>query len=135
MVKSGKYIWMGYNFLPRFKGEVEKGPRDQIFYFDADGNLNALRWNDWKVHFAVQEGNICRAVREVPGWPRIINLKADPYEHAYDESEMYVRWMGDNMWLFVPIQEEVQKVPGNHGDYPFQEGLSLNVGNINYRTH
>jgi len=132
--KQWKVHLDGYNFLPRFKGEAEKGPRDQIFYFDADGNLNAMRWNDWKVHFAVQEGNIANAVREVPGWPRIMNLKADPYEHAYDESEMYLRWMGDNMWLFVPIQGEIQKFLASLEGYPFQEGLSLNPSNINYRS-
>jgi hypothetical protein len=47
---------------------------------------------------------------------------------------MYLRWMADNMWLFVPIQEQLsnffQTIPG----YPFQEGQSLNAGNINYRT-
>jgi arylsulfatase len=132
--KEWKVHLDGYNFLPRFKGEAEEGPRDQIFYFDADGNLNALRWNDWKVHFAIQEGNVAAAVREIPGWPRIINLKADPYEHAYDESEMYIRWMGDNMWLFVPVQEEIQKFLATMEGYPFQEGLSLNAGNINYRS-
>jgi arylsulfatase len=132
--KQWKVHLDGYNFLPRFKGEVKEGPRDQIFYFDADGNLNALRWNDWKVHFAIQEGNVAAAVREVPGWPRIINLKADPYEHAYDESEMYIRWMGDNMWLFVPVQEEIQKFLATIEGYPFQEGLSLNPSNINYRS-
>jgi len=132
--KEWKVHLDGYNFLPRFKGEVEKGPRDQIFYFDADGNLNAIRWNDWKVHFAIQEGNIADAIRFVPGWPRIIHLKADPYEHAYDESELYLRWMGDNMWLFVPIQGEIQKFFATIEGYPFQEGLSLNMGDINYRT-
>ena len=132
--KQWKVHLDGYNFLPRFKGEVKEGPRDQIFYFDADGNLNALRWNDWKVHFAIQEGNVAAAVREIPGWPRIINLKADPYEHAYDDSEMYIRWMGDNMWLFVPVQEEIQKFLATMEGYPFQEGLSLNAGNINYRS-
>ncbi len=24
-----------------------------IYYFDQGGNLNAIRWNDWKVSFAV----------------------------------------------------------------------------------
>ena len=43
----------GYNFLPFFKGEVKKGPREEIFYFGQGGELNAVRWNDWKVNFAV----------------------------------------------------------------------------------
>ena len=31
--KIGRYTSTAYNFLPRFKGEAEEGPRDQIFYF------------------------------------------------------------------------------------------------------
>ena len=72
----------GYNFLPYFKGEAKKGPREEIFYFGQNGDLNAIRWNDWKVHFAVTHGNIATAVREVPGWPVIVNLRADPYENC-----------------------------------------------------
>jgi arylsulfatase len=132
--KEWKVHLDGYNFLPRFKGEAEKGPRDQIFYFSQGGELNAVRWNDWKIHFATIEGNIATGVREVAGWPKIINLRADPYEHAWEESEMYIRWMADNMWLFVPIQAEIQKFLTTMDGYPFQEGQSLNASGINYRS-
>ena len=63
----------GYNFVPYFKGEVKKGPREQILYFGAGGDLNAVRWNDWKVNFAVVNGNIATGIREVPGWPMIVH--------------------------------------------------------------
>ena len=59
----------GYNFLPYFKGEVKEGPREEIFYFGQGGELNAIRWNDWKVSFALLNGNIATATRDVPGWP------------------------------------------------------------------
>ena len=42
--------------------------------------------------------------------------------------------MADNMWLFVPVQAEIQKFLATMGDYPFQEGSSLNAGGINYRS-
>lgn len=61
----------GYNFLPCFKGEETKGPREQILYFGQGGELNAVRWNDWKVSFAVVEGNIATGFRKVTGWPTI----------------------------------------------------------------
>ena len=48
----------GYNFMPFFQGEVEKGPREAIYYFGQGGELNAVRWNDWKISFAMIEGNI-----------------------------------------------------------------------------
>jgi arylsulfatase len=47
---------------------------------------------------------------------------------------MYLRWMADNIWLFVPIQAKVQEFLSTMGDYPFQEGQSLNAAGINYRS-
>ena len=132
--KKWKVHLDGYNFLPRFKGEAKEGPRNQIFYFDPNGNLNAVRWDDWKIHFAVLEGNITDAMRFEPAWPKVINLKADPYEHAWEESAMYLRWMADNMWLFVPVQDEIQKFIASLDGYPLQEGMVLNAGGINYRS-
>jgi len=132
--KQWKVHLDGYNFMPRFKGEVDEGPRNQIFYFDPNGNLNAVRWDDWKIHFAVLEGNITNAQRIETSWPIVINLKADPYEHAWEESAMYLRWMADNMWLFVPVQVEIQNFLATLEGYPFQEGMPLNAGGINYRS-
>ncbi len=71
----------GYNFLPYFKGEVKKAPREEIYYFGQGGELNAVRWNDWKVNFAGINGNIATGTRDVTGWPLIVNLKADPWEN------------------------------------------------------
>jgi arylsulfatase len=125
----------GYNFLPYFKGEVAKGPREQIFFFSQGGDLNAVRWNDWKVHFAISsEGNIATAVREVTGWPLIVNLRADPYEKAPKESAMYIRWYADNIWLFVPVQNEIKKFLSTIPNFPFQEGGSLSADGINYKA-
>ena len=45
----------GYNFLPVLTGEVEEGPRREIFYFSDDGDLTALRYNDWKMIFMEQK--------------------------------------------------------------------------------
>ena len=123
----------GYNFLPFLKGEVKKGPREEIYYFSQGGELNAIRWNDWKVHFATQTGNIATAVRAVPGWPVIINLRADPYEKSPD-SGMYIRWYGDNLWLFVPVQAKLKEFLSAIPQYPFQEGGSLNAAGVNYQS-
>jgi len=124
----------GYDLTDYLSGASDEGPRSQIFYFGQGGELNAIRWNDWKVHFAQLEGNITDAQRIETSWPTIIHLKADPYEHAWEHSGMYLRWMADNMWLFVPIQDEIQKFIGSMAGYPFQEGQALNAGGINYQS-
>jgi len=124
----------GYNFLPYFKGEEKKGPREQIFYFGQGGELNAVRWRDWKVSFAVVEGNIATGFRKVTGWPTITHLKADPYEKMALESTMYMRWYGDNIWTFVPIQNQIKTFLMTIPQFPFQEGGSLSAGGINYQS-
>jgi arylsulfatase len=106
-------------------GEVAKGPREEIYYFGQGGELNAVRWNDWKVHFAVTNGNIATAVRDVPGWPVIVNLRADPFEKAPHESGLYLRWYADNIWLFVPVQQKLKEFLTTLPQYPFQQGSSL----------
>ena len=124
----------GYNFLPYLKGETKKGPREEILYFGQGGELNAVRWNDWKVNFAVVDGNIATGTRKITGWPLITHLKADPYEKMALESSMYMRWYGDNIWLFVPVQAQIKKFLVTIPQFPFQEGSSLNAAGINYQT-
>ncbi len=125
----------GYNFLPYFKGEEKAGPRKEIYYFSAGGELNAIRVQDWKIHFATLEGNIATGVRSVPGWPLLVNLRADPYEKAPHEAALgYLRWYGDNLWTFVPAQLKIKEFLATIPDYPFQEGSSLNAAGINYTT-
>jgi len=132
--KEWKVHLDGYDFMPLVKGETKEGPRKEIFYFGQGGELNAVRWQDWKVHFATIEGNIATGTRTVPGWPLMINLKADPYEQMWKESPMYWRWYADNMWLFVPIQKNVHSFLGSLEGYPFQAGSSLSAAGINYRS-
>jgi arylsulfatase len=133
--KEWKVHLDGHDFKPFLEGKADEGPRETIYYFSQGGELNAVRWNDWKVHFGLIEGNIATGVRTVPGWPAIYNLKADPYEEmTFRESLMSTRWYADNMWLFVPIQAEVQEFLASLEGYPFQPGSSLSAAGINYRS-
>jgi arylsulfatase len=96
-----------------------KGPgaRKEIFYFDAGGNLNAMRYQDWKLHFTIMEGSINEAYRKSPSWPLVVNLRQDPFEVTPDAA-MYTRWHGDQMWLFVPAQAIVGKFLSTFKEYP-----------------
>ena len=133
--KEWKVHLDGYNLLPFLSGEADASPRNEIFYFDQAGNLNAVRVRDWKVHFAINEGNITDVVREVTAWPKVINLRADPYEEAWDESGMYLRWYAENtMWTFVPVQQYIKKFFETFADYPYQTGSSLTASNLGYQT-
>ncbi len=120
----------GYNFLPFFKGETDKGPRETIFYFTANGELNAVRWGDFKGTFATMTGGIMVTQRETPNWPIITNLRADPFETAHVEALGYMPWHADNMWLFVPLQQKINDFLASLEGYPMQEGSYLSASEI-----
>jgi arylsulfatase len=125
----------GYNLMPYLKGETTKSPRQEIYYFDQGGNLNAIRVQDWKIHFATQAGNIATGTRSIPAWPLLVHLRADPYEKGPSEADLgYLRWYGDNLWTFVPAQNFIKRFLGSLEGYPMQEGSSLNAAAINYST-
>lgn len=127
--KNFKIHLDGYNMMPFWKGDEKEAPRKEIFYFDAGGNLNAIRYQDWKLHFTIMEGAINEAYRKTPSWPIAINLRADPYEVSY-KSALYIRWYADNMWLFVPAQDIVANFLGTFKDFPPVAGSSLGIDEV-----
>jgi arylsulfatase len=131
--KTFKVHLDGYNFMPYFQGKVQKGPRERMFYFDQGGNLNAVRWNDWKVSFAISsEGNIATALRETPSWAMITNLRMDPYERGIKEGGKSLEFFAQQMWLLVPIQAQIKEFFSDFDKYPYQMGSSLNASGIGY---
>lgn len=128
--KNFKVHLDGYNQLPLLTGNGGTA-RKEIFYFDAGGHLNAIRYNDWKLHFAIMEGDISQAYRKQPSWPWVVNLRMDPFERTPDESRMYLKWYADNMWMFVPAQQLVGNFLQTFQDYPQRHPVgSLSMDNI-----
>jgi hypothetical protein len=104
--KTFKVYLDGFDQTPVLSG-TGPGARETIFYFDDNANFNAIRWNDWKIHFAYQmEG--WGGPREALNFPGIVHLRSDPYETSID-SGMYGRFFADQLWLFMPTQQEVGK--------------------------
>jgi len=127
--KNFKVHLDGYNLMPFWKGEVKENPRNEIFYFDQGGHLNALRYRNWKLHFTYMEGPINEAFRKTPAWPLVINLRADPFEVSW-KSAMYIRWYAENMWLFVPGQTYVGEFLQSFKEFPPVGGSSLGIDNV-----
>jgi|TARA_R100000005_G_scaffold85934_1_gene54604 arylsulfatase len=112
----------GYNFLPFLTGEVDTGPRREIFYFSDDGDLTALRYDAWKLVFLEQ-----RVAQTLQAWqepfvelrlPYIFNLRRDPYERAQITSNTYYDWMIDRAYLLVPAQDYVAQFLATFKEYP-----------------
>jgi arylsulfatase len=132
--KNFKVHLDGYDLTALLKGEAKETPRDSVYYFDQGGNLNAIRWNDWKLSFAVAHGNIATGVRETPAWALIANLRMDPYEKGMEEGGGAVEFLARNMWLLVPIQGKIKDFFADFDQFPSQMGSTLNASNINYGT-
>jgi len=112
----------GYNFLPYLTGEVEEGPRKEIFYFSDDGDLTALRYNDWKLVFMEQKTQGTLRVWMEPfvelRLPLIFNLRRDPYERASLTSNTYFDWMIDRAYMLVPAQAYVANFLKTFQEFP-----------------
>ncbi len=125
----------GYNFLPYLTGETDETPRHEIFYFSDDGDLMALRYDDWKLVFMEQ-----RAQGTLLTWsnpftplrvPLIFNLRRDPYERAPITSNTYYDWQLDHAFMLVPAQAYVAKFLATFKEFPpRQEAASFSLDKV-----
>ena len=119
--KNFKIHLDGYNMLPLLTGEVDESPREEIFYFDDDGSLNAFRYNRWKMHFKIQEHHgfeVWQKPYTVLRFPLLMDLLGDPYERAQHDSEDYSKWMADRMIMMVPAQAIIAEFLETFKEYP-----------------
>ena len=120
--KTFKVHLDGYNFLPYLTGEEEKGRRSEIFYFTDDGDLAALRYNQWKAVFMEQRATGTMQIWAEPfvtlRLPKLFNLRMDPYENADITSNTYYDWLLDHAYMFVPAQAYVGKFLETFAEYP-----------------
>ena len=74
----------GFNQLEYFTGEVDVSPRPHFLYVSDDGDLTAMRWDNWKFVFLEH-----RATGTLRIWmepytelrvPKVFNLRTDPFE-------------------------------------------------------
>ena len=93
----------GFNLLPYLTGKEAKSPRQGFIYFDDDGNLVALRFDNWKAVFMEQR---CPGTLQV--WaepftvlrvPKLFNLRTDPFERADITSNTYYDWFIDHDYI------------------------------------
>jgi len=108
----------GYNFLPFFKGEADKGPRNEIFYFDDNANINAMRYKDYKITFAWIEGNLFNGRRVTQNVPIVTNLRQDPFERFHIESGAYETWWAVKLWTLIPAQALVADFLKSFQEFP-----------------
>lgn len=97
----------GYNLLPFFKGEEPLSPRSEFIYWTDDGDIAALRYNNWKIVFMEQRGHGFDVWQEpfvTLRFPKLFNLRTDPFERADHEGMGYQRWRAERMFALAPAQ-------------------------------
>jgi arylsulfatase A-like enzyme len=125
----------GYNLLPYLTGQEAKSPRPGFFYFSDDGDLTAVRMDNWKLVFMEQ-----RAVGTLQVWaepftllrvPKMFNLRTDPYERADTTSNTYWDWLLDHAFLAVPTQGIVGEFLASFQQFPpRQKAASFTVDQV-----
>ena len=85
--------------LPYLTGEADESPRHEFFYY-GERELYALRYNNWKVHFATKD-DWFKGQLVPPTFPQMVNLRADPFEQAM-EAPGYPLYAGEKLWTLQP---------------------------------
>jgi arylsulfatase A-like enzyme len=112
----------GHNQLPYITGADQESARNFFFYVSDDGDVLAIRYDNWKMVFMEQ-----RVVGTLQVWaepftelrmPKIFNLRTDPYERADQTSNTYWDWMLDHAFLLVPAQAFVGQMAASLVEFP-----------------
>jgi arylsulfatase len=125
----------GFNQMDLLTKGNGHGKRKNLFYFDGDGDLNAVRLDHeghaWKITFTEMWGDLPTAWKKTPSWSLITDLRQDPYEQfPRPASMMEGKWFAMRMFLMVPAQQLVGSYLGSLDEFPPARGSSLSLGKI-----
>jgi arylsulfatase len=121
--KTFKVHLDGYNQLPYLTGQEPRSARKEFIYFNDDGDLVALRYENWKFVFEEQRAPGTMRIWAEPFTklrvPKLFNLRSDPYERADITSNSYYEWfMSDGAGPFLASPAVVGKFLATFKEYP-----------------
>jgi arylsulfatase len=120
--RSFKVHLDGYDLGPAFRGEAKEWPRRDFIYWTDDGQVAALRYDNWKITFLEQKAEGLKVWQEpfTPlRAPVLANLRMDPFERARQEDAMgYQRWYLERMFLMAPAGAFVGQWLQTFKDFP-----------------
>jgi arylsulfatase len=112
----------GFNLLPYLTGETAESPRPGLIYFSDDGDLVALRYDNWKMVFMEQ-----RSIGTLGVWaepftvlrvPKLFNLRTDPFERADTTSNTYWDWYLNKAYMILAAQSIVTDFLSTFREFP-----------------
>jgi arylsulfatase len=119
--KTFKVHLDGYDLAPYLKGDAKESPRKEFLYWSDDGDLMALRYENWKAVFAEQRAEAFQVWSEPLvklRVPLLFNLRSDPFEKAQHESIYYSDWLAHRVFLLVPAQAFVAQWIESFKEFP-----------------
>ena len=125
----------GYNQLPYLTGQQPKGDRSEFYYFNDDGMLVSMRFDNWKVVFCEQrepggfkvwsEPFVCLRV------PKNFNMRKDPFERADIVSDQNYDWTTKNVYLGEVATMKAAKFLQTFVDFPpSQKPASFSIDQV-----
>jgi len=125
----------GYNLLPYLTGEEEESPRPGFMYFSDDGDLTAMRFDNWKIVFMEQRVTGTLQIWAEPFTvlraPKLFNLRTDPYERADITSNTYYDWLLDHVFILAPAQSIVAQFLATFKEFPpRQKAASFTIDQV-----
>jgi len=112
----------GYSLLPYITGKAKESPRKLFFYISDDGDILAMRYDNWKIVFLEQR---CQGTLQV--WaepftrlrlPKLYNLRTDPYEYADRTSNTYYDWLIHNDYIIFAANMVTAKFVETFKEFP-----------------
>jgi arylsulfatase len=125
----------GYNLVPYLTGEVDESPRKGLIYFSDDGDVLALRFDNWKVVFMEQRVQGTLQIWAEPfvslRVPKLYNLRTDPYERADITSNTYYQWLMENDYLILAATTIVAQFLQTFAEFPpRQKAASFTIDQV-----
>jgi arylsulfatase A-like enzyme len=125
----------GDNLLPYLTGQTATCPRQGLIYFSDDGDVLAIRFDNWKVVFMEQ-----RTPGTLRIWaetfvalrvPKLFNLRTDPFERADVTSNTYYDWLLDNDFIVLAATALVTQFLETFKEFPpRQKAASFTIDQV-----
>jgi arylsulfatase A-like enzyme len=121
--KTAKVHLDGYNQLSYLTRQQPNSARKEFIYFNDDGDLVALRYENWKFVFEEQRAPGTMRIWAEPFTklrvPKLFDLRSDPYERAdVTSNTFYDFFLSDGAGPFIASQAIVAPFLATFKEYP-----------------
>jgi arylsulfatase len=112
----------GFNQLSYLTGQQPRSARNWFVYFNDDGDLVGVRYENWKIVFEEQRAQGTMKIWSEPfttlRLPKLFDLRSDPYERADITSNTYYDWVISQPYVIFAAQTVVGRFLDTFKEYP-----------------